>query len=184
MGDNRFSCTGAGVQNERFGIEASRILDACRDRDCFEDVRIFLTSFGEEVVANASNIRTRCAKLIGAYVGVDAVPFNRGFYRVTVRYYVKVECEACLCMGKSQSFCGIAVLEKDVILYGGEGRVVSYSSSPATALMISNAPSASLITPANLSFLYKLIVSALTVSVKAGPIESVKLAMILLARFS
>ncbi|MBE6644994.1 MAG: hypothetical protein E7612_06420 [Ruminococcaceae bacterium] len=133
MQDNRNSRCGLGCDNMgTVCISTNRVLDCCRDRDCFEDVRIFLTSFGEEVVANASNIRTRCAKLIGAYVGVDAVPFNRGFYRVTVRYYVKVECEACLCMGKSQSFCGIAVLEKDVILYGGEGSVVSYSSSPAT----------------------------------------------------
>lgn len=111
-------------------ISTNRVLDCCRDRDCFEDVRVFLTSFGEEVVANATNIRTRCAKLIWACVSVDSVPFNRGFYRVTVRYYVKVDCEACLCMGKSQSFCGIAVLEKDVILYGGEGSVVSFRSHP------------------------------------------------------
>ncbi len=111
-------------------IDTKRVLDCCRDRDCFEDARVYLTSFGEQLISNATNIRTRSAKLIWAYVGVDPVPFNRGFYQVTVRYYIKVECEACLGIGKSQTCSGIAVLEKNVILYGGEGRVVSYSSSP------------------------------------------------------
>lgn len=131
MQDNRNSRCGLGFDTRgTVCISAKRVLDCCRDRDCFEDVRVYLTSFGEEVLQNATNIKTRSAKLIWACVSVDAVPFNRGFYRITVRYYVKVECEACVCMGKSQSFCGIAVLEKDVILYGGEGSVVSYSSSP------------------------------------------------------
>lgn len=131
MQDNRNIPLGLGCDNQGMVcIDTKRVLDCCRDRDCFEDARVYLTSFGEEVISNATNVRTRCAKLIWAYVGVDQVPFNRGFYQVTVRYYIKVECEACLGIGRSQSFSGIAVLEKDVILYGGEGRVVSYSSSP------------------------------------------------------
>lgn len=130
MQDNRNSKCGLGCDTQgTVCIDTKRVLDCCRDRDCFEDARVYLTSFGEEVVANATNVRTRCAKLIWAFVGVDEVPFNRGFYQVTVRYYIKVECEACLGIGRSQTFSGIAVLEKDVILYGGEGRVVSYSSS-------------------------------------------------------
>lgn len=131
MQDNRNIQNGLGCDNQGMVcIDTKRILDCCRDRDCFENVRVYLTSFGEEVLSNATNVRTRCAKLIWAYVGVDQVPFNRGFYQITVRYYIKVECEACLGIGRSQTFCGIAVLEKDVILYGGEGRVISYSSSP------------------------------------------------------
>lgn len=112
-------------------IDTKRVLDCCRDRDCFEDTRVYLTSVGEEVIANATGVRIRNAKLIWAFVGVDPVPFNCGFYRVTVRYYVKVEGEGCVAIGRSQSFSGISVLEKEVILYGGEGNLTSYSSSPA-----------------------------------------------------
>lgn len=110
-------------------IDTKRVLDCCRDRDCFEDTRVYLTSNGEEIISNATSVRIRHAKLIWAFVGVDPVPFNCGFYRVTVRYYVKVECEGCLGIGRSQSFGGISVLEKEVILYGGEGNLTSYSSS-------------------------------------------------------
>ena len=131
MQENRNTSLGCGQDNRgTVCIDTKRVLDCCRDRDCFEDARVYLTAFGEDIIANATNVRTRSAKLIWAYVGVDEVPFNRGFYQVTVRYYVKVELEACLGIGRSQCFTGIAVLEKDVILYGGEGRVVSYSSSP------------------------------------------------------
>ncbi len=112
-------------------IDTERVLDSCRDRDCFEDTRVYLTRTGEEILANSSNVRTRSAKLLWAYVGVDEVPFNCGFYQVTVRYYIEVEFEACLGVGRNQCFRGLAALEKDVILYGGEGRALTFTSSPA-----------------------------------------------------
>lgn len=111
-------------------IDTKRVLDSCRDRDCFEDTRVYLTRSGEEILANSSNVRTKGAKLLWAYVGVDEVPFNCGFYQVTIRYYIEVEFEACLGVGRSQCFKGLATLEKDVILYGGEGRAVTFTSSP------------------------------------------------------
>lgn len=111
-------------------IDTKKVYDSCRDRDCFEDTRVFLTSIGEEVLCNATSIRTKCAKILAAYVGVNSVPFNNGFYQVTVRYYIEVECEGCLGVGKSQTFKGVAALEKDVILYGGESNVLTFSSDP------------------------------------------------------
>ena len=131
MQDNRNTpinsqCDGRGT----VCIDTQRVLDSCKDRDCFEDARVYLTNYGEEVISNATSVRTRSAKLIWAYVGVEPVPFNCGFYQITVRYYIIVEVEACLGIGKSQTVKGISVLEKDVILYGGEGRVISFTSSP------------------------------------------------------
>ena len=110
-------------------IYTKRVLDCCRDRDCFEDTRVYLTEEGQSILNGASAVRLKSAKLVSAYVGVEPIAFNRGFYRVTVRYYVKVESEGCVGIGRSQSFCGISVLEKEVVLYGGEGTLVSYSST-------------------------------------------------------
>lgn len=131
MQDNKnaslgLNCDGRGT----VCIDTMRVLDCCRDRDCFEDARVYLSATSEDILANASSVRTRSAKLLWAYVGVNEVPFNRGFYQVVVRYYIQVEAEACLGIGNSQLFTGIAALEKDVILYGGEGNTVSFSSSP------------------------------------------------------
>lgn len=111
-------------------IDTMRVLDSCKDRDCFEDARVYVTEFGEQILQNTTNIRTRNAELIWAFVGVDQVPFNKGFYQITVKYYILLEFEACVGMGNSQTFKGIAVVQKDVILYGGEGCVTTYSSSP------------------------------------------------------
>ncbi|MBQ8341939.1 MAG: hypothetical protein IJY22_06175 [Clostridia bacterium] len=130
MGDNRFSCSGtANAARVSFGIETSRILDACRDRDCFEDVRVFLTCVGEDLIARTNNVRVKCAKLCGANIVTDPIQFNRGFYSVNVKFYVSLTFEVCVPMGQSQEFEGIAVLEKRVILYGGESNVSVFRSS-------------------------------------------------------
>ncbi len=114
-------------------IDTKRVLDSCRDRDCYEDVRVYLTVSGEEILANSSNVRTRSAKLLWAYVGVDEVPFNCGFYRIRIRYYIELELEACIAVGRSQCFKGLVALEKEVILYGGEGRAITFTSTPGTS---------------------------------------------------
>ena len=130
MGENRFSCSGtANGGRESFGIEASRILDACRDRDCFEDVRVFLTAVGEDLIARTNNVRVKRAKLCGANIVTDPIQFNRGFYSVNVKFYVTLTFEVCVPMGQSQEFEGVAVLEKRVILYGGESNVSVFRSS-------------------------------------------------------
>ena len=137
MQDNsRFPC---GVsdknisKNETVCIEANRILDSCRDRDCFEDVKVILTDFGNEIIEHTTNVRAKNACITWTYIGIDPVKFNRGFYSVTIKFYIKITFEACLCAGKSQEFEGIAVLEKRVILYGGESNVSVFKSNPDTS---------------------------------------------------
>ena len=132
MQDNRNTSLGCNQdQRGTVCIDTKRVLDCCRDRDCFEDTRVYLTNYGEQILATATNVKTKSAKTLWAYVGIDEVPFNNGFYQVNVRYYILLEFEACLGIGRSQTFKGITTLEKNVILYGGEGTVTSYSSSPA-----------------------------------------------------
>lgn len=131
MQENRNN-SGCTANENRGGvcIDTMRVLDSCRDRDCFEDARVYVTGFGEEILASTTNIRAKCVKLLWAYVGVDEVPFNRGFYQITVKYYIQIDFEACLGIGNNQTFTGITMLEKNVVLYGGEGNVTSFSSSP------------------------------------------------------
>ena len=118
-------------------IDTRRVFDSCKDRDCYEDTRVYLTAEAEAALANSTNVKTRSATLIYAYVGLDEVPFNCGFYRVSIRYYIDVEFEGCLGVGRSQTFNGLAALEKEVVLYGGEGRTVSFTSE-GNALCVEN----------------------------------------------
>lgn len=129
MPDNRFSCSSQLNSRDTVCIDANRVLDSCRDRDCHENVRVFLTDFGNEIIDRTSNIRVKSSCITGANIATDPIAFNRGFYSVDMRIYVKLTCEACVCSGRTQDFEGIAVLEKRVVLYGGESNLNVFRSS-------------------------------------------------------
>ncbi len=129
MADNR-NASARSDRRETVCIDTLRVLDSCRDRDCFEDVRVFLSEAGQEIIDRTASVRAKSAEVVWAYVGVDAVPFNCGFYQVTVRFYIRVVLEACLGVGRNQEFEGISVVEKRVVLYGSVGNVSIYRSNP------------------------------------------------------
>ena len=109
-------------------IDTHRVLDSCRDKDCFEDVRVYLTCIGQEIIDRTSVVRAKCAKVLWSCISIDPVPFNRGFYQLFIRIYVKINFEACVGPGNMQDFEGVAAVEKKVILFGGEGNVSVFRS--------------------------------------------------------
>lgn len=130
-------------------IDTYQVFDSCRDRDCFEDVRVYLDEMGQSLIEHTSQVRCKSAEICSSSISVEPVQLSRGFYRITVRFYVKLELEACVCPGKPQIFCGLAVTEKSVVLYGGEGEVRvfrstaasdSFCSTPCTGEMSTNLP--------------------------------------------
>ena len=129
MADNKFSCSANGAAvRETYGIETGRILDACRDRDCFEDVRVYLTALGQDLITRTGNVRVKKARIAGANIVTDPVQFSCGFYAVDVKFYVSCTFEVCVPIGNAQEFEGIAVVEKRVVLYGGESNVNVFRS--------------------------------------------------------
>lgn len=126
MLDNRNCST--PCQKENICIDTYRVLDSCRDKDCYENVKVYLTDFGEEIIERTSIIRAKCAKIVSAYIDINDVPFNRGFYQLNIKIYVKITFEACVCPGNIQEFEGIAVVEKKVILFGSEGNTKVFKS--------------------------------------------------------
>lgn len=127
MADCRFPCP--SPSRESVCIETNRILDSCRDRDCFENVRVFLTGFGNDIIARTGAVRAKEAEIVWTSIGIDPVQFNRGFHSVSIRYFVRMTFEACIGGGRSQEFDGMAVLDKNVVLYGGESSVNVFRSS-------------------------------------------------------
>ncbi len=134
MADNRNGCSfgrsgSSSACGESVIIDTNHVFDSCRDRDCFEDVAVFLTPDGQELIERTTNVRVVKACIVASNITVDPVQFNRGFYEITVRFYVKLELEACVCLGRPTGFCGLAVVEKSVILYGSEGNVSVFKSN-------------------------------------------------------
>ncbi len=131
MIDNRNSCFGGKpARKDNVCVDSMQILDSCKDKDCFEDVRVYLTEFGQDVIEKTGNVKVKDTKVVCVNVQADPIQFNKGFYQITVRVYTKLCFEACLCPGKSQEFEGVAVTEKKVVLYGGEGFVRVFRSTP------------------------------------------------------
>lgn len=129
MAENRFPCGALGGMKDTVCIDTNRVMDSCRDRDCFERVRVYLSDFGNEVLEHTSAIRAKSARIVSTNISIDPIQFNRGFYAVNIRFYIKLTFEACICGPKSQELEGIAVLEKRVILYGGESKSSIYKSN-------------------------------------------------------
>lgn len=130
MPDNRLNCSGLGVGGrETVCIEASRVLDSCRDRDCYENVQVFLTGFGNEIIERTGNIRVKDSCIAWSSITVDPIAFNKGFYSVNLRLYIKITFEACLSPGRVQEFEGVAVIDKNVVLFGGESNLNVFRSN-------------------------------------------------------
>lgn len=121
--------TPLNANNGTVCIDTYRVLDSCRDRDCYEDVRIFLTQDGQEVLNSSCNILVSATDVLWANIVLNEVAFNDGFYQVTIKYYIKLELEGCMGTGRGRTFEGLAVLQKVVILYGGEGNASVFRSN-------------------------------------------------------
>ncbi len=128
MADNR--CP-SGYGKETVCIDVNRVLDSCKDKDCFSDVKVYLTDFGQDIIDRAGAIRVKSTKIVGVNIDTEPVQFNRGFYQILIRFYVKLVFEACVNVGRSVEFEGIAVCDKKVILYGSEGNVNIFKSCPS-----------------------------------------------------
>ena len=91
-----------------------------------------MTDYSQEIVDKATNIRVKDAEIIWTHISVEPVPFNRGFYQVDIRFFFRICCDACVCLGKTHEIEGIVVFDKTVILFGSEGNVNIFKSDPAS----------------------------------------------------
>ncbi len=128
MGEYRNTSGQCSKDRDMVCIDTYRVLDSCRDKDCFEDVRVYLTCAGQDIIDKTCVVRAKTANVVWSCIDIDNVPFNRGFYQLFIKIYVKIMFEACIGPGNIQEFEGVAVVEKKVILFGGEGNVSVFKS--------------------------------------------------------
>ena len=109
-------------------IHTSKIFDSCKDKDCIEDLRVYPTRASQDVLAHALSVKPGKAELLYAYIDVEPVSFNRGFYTVDVRYFYRVTADAFVGAARPVEVSGLAVFDKRVILFGSEGSAKVFSS--------------------------------------------------------
>lgn len=75
-------------------IHTKKIFDSCKDKDCIEDIRVYPTRSSQAVIDRAQSVKAGTAELLYAYIDVEPINFNRGFYTVDVRYFYRITADA------------------------------------------------------------------------------------------
>ena len=114
---------------EAVRIHTNQIEDACIDKDCIEDLRVYLTGPSQAALNTAANARARNAELLHVYIDVAPIAYNRGHYTADLTFFYRITGEALSGAVRPVPLDGLAVFSKRVVLYGGEIRAKVFSSS-------------------------------------------------------
>ena len=113
---------------QAMSIHTRKITDACRDKDCIEDLRVYLTTGSQELLDSCANARVRCAELLYTYIDVEPVAFDRTHYCIDVTFYYRVLADAVVGVSRPATLYGLAVFSKRAVLCGEEGHAHIYTS--------------------------------------------------------
>ncbi len=113
-------------------ISTQKIMDACRDQDCMEQIPVYLTGESQTTLECATSVKARSAELLYADVELEPVGYQEGYYCVSIQYYYRVMADAVLCGVKPVTIYGLAMASKQAMLYGGQGRASTFTSGGDT----------------------------------------------------
>ncbi len=113
---------------QALSVHTRKITDACRDKDCVEDLRVYLTTTSQTQLETSSNVRVRSAELIYAYIDVENVAFDDHHYCIDVTFYYRVNADAAVGQVRPAALTGLAMFSKRVVLCGEDSRAHIYRS--------------------------------------------------------
>ena len=113
----------AGGFREAVCVHTKKVYDSCRSKECLRDIRVYLTRDAQELInaGGIASVKPREAELLCVSIDVERIQFNRGFYSVDIRFFYRIECEISCVIGRPRIVDGLAVFDKRVVLFGGEG---------------------------------------------------------------
>ena len=110
-------------------IHTRKTTDSCRDKDCIEDLRVYLTTSGQAILDSAVNVRVRCAELITTYIDVEPVAFDGHHYCIDLTFYYRILADAIISGSRPATVQGLAVFSKRAVLCGEDSRAHIYRSN-------------------------------------------------------
>ena len=113
---------------EALSIHTRKITDSCRDKDCIEDLRVYLTTGSQTILDTAAGAKVRCAELLYTYIDVEPVAFDRNHYCIDVTFYYRVLADATVGTCRPASLYGLAVFSKRAVLCGEDGSAHIFTS--------------------------------------------------------
>ena len=113
---------------QAMSIHTRKITDSCRDKDCIEDLRVYLTCGSQQLLDNATNVRVRNAELLNTYIDVEPVAFDRNHYCIDVTFYYRILADAIVGSCRPTTLYGLAVFSKRAVLCGEDSRAHIFRS--------------------------------------------------------
>ena len=113
---------------QAMAIHTHKITDSCRDKDCIEDLRVYLTRGSQNLLDSAASARVRCAELLYTYIDVEPVAFDRNHYCIDVSFYYRILADATIGTARPATLYGLAVFTKRAVLCGEESHAHIYRS--------------------------------------------------------
>ena len=113
---------------EALSIHTRKITDSCRDKDCIEDLRVYLTKGSQCILDSAAGARVRCADLLYTYIDVEPVAFDRNHYCIDVTFYYRILADAMVGGNRPAALYGLAVFSKRAVLCGEDSRAHIFTS--------------------------------------------------------
>ena len=120
-------CSSDDLQ-EALSIHTRKITDSCRDKDCIEDLRVYLTKSSQGILDTAAGAKVRCADLLYTYIDVEPVAFDRNHYCIDVSFYYRILADATIGNCRPAALYGLAVFSKRVVLCGEESKAHIFTS--------------------------------------------------------
>ncbi len=113
---------------QAMSIHTRKITDSCRDKDCIEDLRVYLTTCSQNLLDSCAGARVRCADLMYAYIDVEPVAFDRNHYCVDVTFYYRILADAIVGAARPAPLSGLAVFSKRAVLCGEDSPAHIFTS--------------------------------------------------------
>ena len=113
---------------QAMSVHTRKITDSCRDKDCIEDLRVYLTTGSQAILDSSASAKVRCAELLYTYIDVEPVAFDRNHYCIDVTFYYRILADAVLGSCRPAALCGLAVFSKRVVLCGEESAAKIFTS--------------------------------------------------------
>ena len=113
---------------QAMSIHTRKITDSCRDKDCIEDLRVYLTTGSQQLLDNAASARVRCAELLYTYIDVEPVAFDGHHYCIDVTFYYRILADAVVGSCRPATLYGLAVFSKRAVLCGEDSRAHIFRS--------------------------------------------------------
>ena len=109
-------------------IHTKKIYSSCRDKDCVEDLRVYLTVSSQQTLDSAANVRVRSAQLLHTYIDVEPVAFDRNHYCIDITFYYRILADAVIGTCRPATLSGLSVFSKRAVLCGEDSRAHIFTS--------------------------------------------------------